>query len=112
MQVSVTALRAATKFTTLRRPPIPTYAMNAVDDTMDDEAPYVPITEEELNIMPIRTPDATENNAKDALAGALEGLTVAPPHLNESDNEDNEEVQSNASSVFLPLETEDKKKEE
>ncbi|KAF9209083.1 hypothetical protein BGZ59_010290 [Podila verticillata] len=112
MQLSVTALRAASKFTTLRRPPIPTYAMNAVNDTVDDEAPYMPITEEELNITPVRTPDAIENNAKDVLAGALEGPAVAPPCLNECDHEDNEEVQSNASSVDLPLKTEDKKKEE
>lgn len=100
MLVSVTALRAASKFSTLRRPPIPTYAVE------DNESPYVPITSEEVNITPVSVTEVNDS-AKDPVAGDVDGQTVAPACLEASDHEDNTEVQSNASSVSLPLDGKD-----
>ncbi|KAF9295518.1 hypothetical protein BGZ74_010779 [Mortierella antarctica] len=102
--VNLKEVRAASKFSTLRRPPIPSYAVE------DDESPYVPITSEEVNITPVSVTEAIES-AKDPVAGELEGQTVAAPACSDtSDHEDNSEVQSNASSISFPLDGKDERK--
>ncbi|KAG0097294.1 hypothetical protein BGZ93_003038 [Podila epicladia] len=104
MQVSVTALKAASKFSTLRRPPIPNYTVE------EDELSYVPITSEEVNITPVSVTIAIES-AKDPVLGDLKGQTVAAPARSDTSyHDDDAEVQSYASSISLPLDGKDEHK--
>ncbi|KAG0035403.1 hypothetical protein BGZ82_005295 [Podila clonocystis] len=100
--VNLKEVRAASKFSTLRRPPIPTY------DVEDDESPYVPITSEEVNITPVSVTEAIDS-AKDPV-GDIEDQTIAASVCSDASDYDNAEVQSNVSSVSLPLDRKDEHK--